>query len=218
MAWFGYVAPINDALRHIVVHHTECRSQILTEPYINLTVQKYKALKLPYTSSSQMSPTKQMEENTKNAKEVGLNMASYTLIKNNIKAATCWQDVIAALKHIGQEPIADRLVYLHDVVADDLDEKPIDLESLRQFALFIYRNQLPDPQIGTSVDGFVHAEWRIEDQGILAMVFLPSGSIEFVAMLKPSAPEERSWSVRSTQSPERMMDYIKPFTVKMAMP
>ena len=136
--------------------------------------------------------------------------------KIQISAATKQEEVIAVIRLFGLNSIASRLTYLHELVADDPDEKPIKLKSLRGLALFIMSNrQLPDPQIGVSPDGFAHAEWRIVDHGILVMEFLPSDVIRFAAILPPSEFNEQRWSINGMLPSERMMDAIQPFTDRL---
>ena len=81
---------------------------------------------------------------------------------------------------------ADRrrpLGILRGLAREDPEESPIDLQSLRAMAhLLISERRLPDPRTSVTSDGFVHIEWRFPSNGILAMVFLPSGLIR----LQPS--------------------------------
>ena len=130
-----------------------------------------------------------------------------------IKNAKKLDTITSVLEHFGWKQIANRLVYLNKMVLDDPDETPIELESLRIFALFITnQTQLPSPEIGIGLDGLIHAEWRIENHGILTMAFLTSNSVRFVAILKPLKPEDQQWSTQDTQSPDLMIHSIRTFT------
>ena len=126
-----------------------------------------------------------------------------------INTATGWEDVVDVIKSLGLNPIADRLVYLHQTIANNPDETALDLESLRKFALFIAnQRQLPIPQISVSPDGFVHIEWQIAEHGILIMVFLPSDVVRYVAVYQPPKSECPQWNTRGTLPPEHVMDTV----------
>ncbi len=64
------------------------------------------------------------------------------------------REVLAVLRLFGLHSMADRLGYLRSLAADDPDETPIGLESLRRFSRFIMGNRrLPDPEISVSQRG-----------------------------------------------------------------
>ena len=129
-----------------------------------------------------------------------------------IELATDWREITTIIGLFGMSSIVDRLTYLYKLAEDDSDEKPIALESLRRFAIFLMSSRrLSDPQIGTSLDGFAHAVWRVSDYGILAMDFLPSGNVRFAAIIQPQKPGDQEWSVDDVLPPERMMRAIEPF-------
>ena len=129
-----------------------------------------------------------------------------------IELATDWREITTIIGLFGMSSIVDRLTYLYKLAEDDPDEKPIVLESLRRFAIFLMSSRrLSDPQIGTSLDGFAHAVWRVSDYGILAMDFLPSGNVRFAAIIQPQKPGDQEWSVDDVLPPERMMRAIEPF-------
>ncbi len=132
-------------------------------------------------------------------------------------AATC-EEIVAAIRYGGWNAIADRLIYLRSLVLDNPDEIPIQIESLRNLALFIanrQQQQLPEPQIGINPDGFACTEWRIANHGILAMDFLPSGQIRFAAIFKPPESGNARWSVNGVLPPDHMMDAIHVFTDRL---
>ena len=141
-------------------------------------------------------------------------IACKTLITD---AATC-EEIVAAIRYGGWNAIADRLTYLRSLVLDDPDEIPIQIESLRNLALFIanrQQQQLPEPQIGINPDGFACTEWRIANHGILAMDFMPSGQVRFAAILKPPESGNARWSVNGVLPPDHMMDAIRVFTDRL---
>ena len=142
-------------------------------------------------------------------------IACKTLITD---AATC-EEIVAAIRYGGWSAIADRLTYLRGLALEDPDEIPIQIESLRNFALFVanrQQRQLPEPQIGVNPDGFACTEWRIANHGILAMDFLPSGQVRFAAILKFPESGNARWSVNGVLPPDHMMDAIRVFAGRLA--
>ncbi len=126
------------------------------------------------------------------------------------------EEILAVLRLFGLDAIADRLVYLHSLADDDPDESPIERESLRAMAFFLMsEQQLPDPQIGVTPDGFIQIEWHVPANGILAMEFLPSHLIRFAAV---SAPAQRGFerlSVNGTLPRDAALDAVRSFTSRL---
>ncbi len=108
------------------------------------------------------------------------------------------KEIVDALKSHGLNEVASRLVQLKEMIAENLDDQDLAIDSLLSFAeFFIQVTHLPIPEIGASPEGFVEAEWRIPSSGegtptsdasywgrgdgILAMKFLPTGLIRFAA-------------------------------------
>ena len=90
------------------------------------------------------------------------------------------KEIIAELRLVGLDLAADRLSYLESLAGDDPDEPPILLESLRHLALFLVgERRLGNPQIGVSPDGLAGAQWRAENDDVVAMEFLADGLIRF---------------------------------------
>ena len=112
-------------------------------------------------------------------------------------------EIVDALKSHGLNEVANRLVQLKEMIAEDPDEPDLAIDSLRSFAEFIMEEtHLPIPEIGAGPEGFVEAEWRIphsgerkaasdesywgRGDGILAMKFLPTGLVRFAATSGPA--------------------------------
>ena len=96
-------------------------------------------------------------------------------------------EVIEALDAGGLTKVVERLRYLRSL-DDDLvnGEQPMNLESLRQLAvLLVERPELPKPGIGVSDDGMLQIEWDIVPEGMVVMVFMPGGAINFAAASGP---------------------------------
>ena len=130
-----------------------------------------------------------------------------------IADAATQAEIIAVLRLFGLDVIANRLVYLCSLAEDDPDEPRIEIESLRAMALFIMSERhLLDPRIGVTPDGLLQIEWRIPDNGILAMVFLSSGLIQFAAVSGPYQPETDRWSVNGTLPKNGTLSAVEPFT------
>ena len=119
----------------------------------------------------------------------------------------------------GLGAIADRLNYLHGLAVDDPDEQAIEVESMRELALFLMsERRLPDPQIGISPAGFVQAEWQVGEKGILAMEFLPcDGLIRFAAISAPAQRGVQRISVHGTLPKDHALSAVKVFTSRLMM-
>ena len=131
-----------------------------------------------------------------------------------IADAATHEEIIAVLRLFGLDLAASRLVYLCSLANDDPDEPCIEIESLRAMALFIMSERnLLDPRIGVTPEGLIQIEWRVLDNGVLAMVFLPSGLIRFAAVSGPYQPETDRWSVNGTLPKDGTLSAVEPFTV-----
>ena len=105
-----------------------------------------------------------------------------------IEAADTHEQIIEALRECGLTAIAVRVAYLKTLDHDDLEEEPMDLESLRGAAsLLVEHPEWPKPGIGVGPDGLVGIEWDMALTGLLAMLFKPSGLISFAATSGPKA-------------------------------
>ena len=135
-----------------------------------------------------------------------------------IARSSTHEEIVAVLRMFGLDPIADRLGYLRSLVDDDPDEPTIEIESLRAMALFIMsERQLLDPRIGITPAGLIQIEWRIPNNGILAMEFLPSGLIRFAAISSPDSREGDRWRVNGTLPKEEAMTAVQPFTARIRL-
>ncbi len=127
------------------------------------------------------------------------------------------EEVISVLRQFGLTTIADRLGYLHSLAAEDPEETPIALESLRRLSKFVVgQRRLPDPEIAVSPDGFAQAEWLIADSGILAMEFMPSDTIRFAAVSGPTNGETQQVRVSGVLPTSDALDAVRVFTDQLA--
>ncbi len=130
-----------------------------------------------------------------------------------IDAAGDHHGIAIALEQSGFSTIAARLVHLHELVDDDPEEPAIPIESLRGLASFLLNErQLPSPRLGVGPEGFMQAEWRVPESGLLAMKFLPSGFIRFAAISAPAQPGIERRRVSGTLPAGEVLDAIRAFT------
>ena len=127
-----------------------------------------------------------------------------------IRSATDWREIAAVIGQVGMGKMADRILYLCELADGDPDEAPINLESLRKFALFIIsRQHLPRPRTSVNPDGLVQAVWSTGDGGILAMNFLPTGDVRFAAIPGPREPKDLH-GLNGVLQPDLVMEAIQP--------
>lgn len=132
-----------------------------------------------------------------------------------VDLASC-STIIASLRQAGLDMVADRLGYLQSLVEDDPDEPPIVLESLRQMALFLVsERQLGDPQIGVSPDGLMGAQWRTDDDDLIAMEFLADGLIRFAAISASSGGNLERQRVSGILGKCETVQALGPFTSRL---
>ena len=125
--------------------------------------------------------------------------------KKQLKSASTIKNVILNLKIFGKSSIADRLSYLYDIPVDEPYQKPIDLESIKGFALFIMDNvHLSYPDIVVNPDGRIVVEWRLEGRGTLIFEFLSSAHVEYLEVYH----EHESASQRQYASGVSLIDNI----------
>ena len=138
--------------------------------------------------------------------------------KKHIAEATKQEEIVAILRLFELDAIADRLGYLQRTIADDPDEQPLTFESLRGLALFLMsERQLPYPQISISPEGNAQIEWRVGENGILAMEFLPvDGLIRFAAISAPAKLGVHRNKVYGTLPMEDALNAVKAFTSEIS--
>ena len=136
-----------------------------------------------------------------------------------VDAAGDHRDIATALEQSGFSKIAARLVHLHRLVDDDPEEPGIPIESLRGLASFLLNEpQLPSPRLGVGPEGFIQAEWRVPRDGVLALKFLPSGFIRFVAISAPAHTGVERRRVNGTLPATDVSDAIRVFTDLLVRP
>jgi len=76
---------------------------------------------------------------------------------------------------------------------EDPDQQPLSIESLKHAIKFkLTSSALPDSEIGIGGNGFADLDWRLSPEGMIALVFNPSGTVDFALTIPHSAGAERS--------------------------
>ena len=127
------------------------------------------------------------------------------------------KEIIAELRLVGLDSAADRLSYLESLAGDDPDEPSILLESLRHLAHFLVSaRRLGNPQIGVSPDGLVGAQWRAENDAVVAMEFLTNGLIRFAAISAPAKCDVERQRVSGVLGKRETLQAVQPFMPRAA--
>ena len=140
--------------------------------------------------------------------------------RSELGRATTAAAIVAVLRSQALQTVADRIDYLHELAEDDPEEQPIALESMRHMARFLLgHRELPDPEVGTSPNGFAQVEWILPDasqdqadNGLLAMEFLPSPLVRFAALSAPYRPGVDRLTVHGTLPADEAFDAVRAFT------
>ena len=160
-----------------------------------------------------------------------------------LRLAESEEAIVTVMRLYGLTAIADRLNRLRTLIADDPDEPDLVLESLRSFAdFFMHEDRLPVPEVGAGPEGFLEAEWRIpaereapaiapsvrwvrpddrywgQGDGILAMKFLPFGSIQYAAVSGPVGRGKERLRSSGVYSKNSIMPAIQAFTSRLGLP
>ena len=127
--------------------------------------------------------------------------------------------VVIALAQSGFSATATRIVYLHRLAADDPEEPGISIESLRGLAWFLqHEPRLRSPRIGVGPTGMVLAEWRVAEDGMLALKFLPSKFIRFAAISPRGRLERPRRRFSGILPASEVWEPIRPFTKLLDRP
>ena len=95
------------------------------------------------------------------------------------------EDLRGALRDCGHGELADRVIELSRM-HETSDEPELDLASLRELIRAMDLNpKLRTPELTLGEGGFIHAEWRTSEGGVVAMTFYPGSRTEFGAVSEP---------------------------------
>ena len=116
-----------------------------------------------------------------------------SLMDSLVTNADMSMEIIAILRLGGMVAIANRLSSLRQITDNDPDETSMNVESLRYLALFLLsEREMSEPQIGMNLDGILGATWRMVDQTVVDLEFLPNGLVRLAAL----GPRADSGSIR----------------------
>ena len=136
--------------------------------------------------------------------------------KEELSLAAEPEDVITLLRLYGLGKVADRLSYLQSLAAEDPDEQPMALHSMRELAYFLMsERQLPGPEIAISPDGLAQIEWRVGETGVLAMEFLPDELIRFAAVSASARSKSPRMRVSGTLQLAATLKAVEVFTAQI---
>ena len=129
-----------------------------------------------------------------------------------VDAASSENQIIDSLVISGRHTIAADLKGLLQLIDEDPEESPVELDSLRAFAEFLIDEpQYPDPTVGSDPRGYIQAEWRVFENGLLVMNFRPNGLIRFVAVSAPAQLGVDRWRESDTLPKAAMLGRIGRF-------
>ena len=131
--------------------------------------------------------------------------------ESRIRESKTCSEIISVFMGMNMDKTAERLNFLNNLVHEDVNEPRMDLESLREMAIFIIDLKLPKPLIGLTDDGFIEIQWHISPNGLLVMDFLPSKEIEYVAIYPESQDGGARDRMRGTYSKENLSNKISMF-------
>ena len=132
-------------------------------------------------------------------------------LQPKIETATEPQAVANFLSIGGQPAVAGRIQQLLGYAEEDPDEPKMELESLRQMALFVLRcDWLPTPTVGVGGEGLLTAEWRILPTGGLLLRFGQTRQIHYAGVAHVRGPGKYE-SVRGTSPSPKALRIVRAF-------
>ena len=135
--------------------------------------------------------------------------------QTHIKDATTVENIVLIIRLFGQSSIADRLDYLHGLLVDEPYQKPMSLESVRGFALFIMnRAYLPYPDITVNADGRVTIEWDVAGRSTLILEFISSEYVEYLEVFQQHKSVQQRQYNSGVSSIDSVMNAVRlwPYT------
>ena len=115
----------------------------------------------------------------------------------NIFAAESEAALTAYLRDRGKGQVANRIDKFLDILAEEPDEAPIVMDSLRSLGSFVLMSPtLRTPILGSDSEGLMELEWHLVDNGnpdsfwgkgngVVSLKFLTSGLVQYVALSGP---------------------------------
>ena len=132
-----------------------------------------------------------------------------------LEAAQGREEIIAVVRRLGLERLADRLDELIELEAEEPDEAPMDIDSLRAATDFLLRDpRMPRPGIGVGYDGVVGFDWRLQPEGIVWLEFPPVGQVQYAIVApSPAGPDEHV-SLSGASERAALLEVIKPYLAR----
>ena len=132
-----------------------------------------------------------------------------------LEAAQGREEIIAVVRRLGLERIADRLDELIELEAEELDEEPMDIDSLRSAMEFLLCDpRMPRPGIGVGYDGVVGFDWRLQPEGIIWLEFPSMGQVQYVILPPAPASSDERVSLTGTSEYAALLEQIKPYLAR----
>lgn len=119
--------------------------------------------------------------------------------------------LVALLRSRKLGHVADRMADLHELVLQDPDVDSIDIVSFRQMVGFmLFHSDFSDAGIGITLEGFVHLEWKLPQNGRVVMKFIGSGKVRVVVMSRLIGVKA-SFPVSGEYSLNNVFDVVSPW-------
>ena len=134
---------------------------------------------------------------------------------DDLQSAGTVTAVVAALRRRSLDRIADRIEDLAAPDHDERDQPEIDLDSLKRAAVVLLEHpQWGEPEITLRDDRYLHLAWALQDDGRVAISFLPKGHVRFSALSAPvTTPGFLNIGGRHLQQPA--IDSLRWFTARI---
>lgn len=128
----------------------------------------------------------------------------------NLDLLDFWS-LVALLRSRKLGNVADRMDDLHELVLQDPEVDFIDIASFRQMVGFMLSHpDLSDAGIGITLEGFVHLEWKLPQNGRVVMKFIGSGKVRVVVMARLIGV--KAWfPVKGEYSIKNVYDVVSPW-------
>ena len=128
-----------------------------------------------------------------------------------LAAAATRTAIIEVVRRLKHEAVADRLDYLIELEAEEPDEEPMDIDSLRAVAAFVLsEGELHDPDIGVGSDGVVGLSWRLPPDGMVYLRFKHSGVVRYAVVGPTENDADQRAHVAGVVPITEVMETIRP--------
>lgn len=106
------------------------------------------------------------------------------LFLEKFKEAKETPEVIAMVGFAGFGTVANRLGELYLAETWENHERPLSLESLKEFIQFLLENaRLEEPYLAVSPEGNIVATWQKSDKQLFWIEFYPNGDVQYLAFI-----------------------------------